>query len=164
MSRGDSTLWEADIWASNTKSKKYKSRDQSGQGSCWAFLWAIKVLLAIFQRPCRSDRSSINTLARICVALTDLRTEASPLYADEPIFRPDPSCGEEEDEEEGRNEVPETLSVLGLHVPSLNAESMVPSSPGTGDFYLSLNSSPATNSTFHRPKRSSRGKGNSSRT
>ena len=128
------------------------------------FFGRLKSYWAVFQRPHRSDRSSVNTLAKICVALTNLKMETFPLYADEPIFRPDPSYGEEEEEEEGRNEVPETLSVLGLHIPSLNTESVVPSSPETGNFDLNRNSSPVVNSTAHRPKRSSRGKGNPNKT
>ena len=73
------------------------------------FFGRMKGYWAILQRPYRSDRDSLDSLARIVVALTNLKIRSAPLFSEENIYNPDPS-EEEEDSE---------LSAAECQIPSL---------------------------------------------
>ena len=64
------------------------------------FFGRMKGYWGILQRPYRCERDSLDSLAKIVVALTNLKIRTAPLFADEHLFNPDPSIKEEEDESE----------------------------------------------------------------
>ena len=64
------------------------------------FFGRMKGYWGILQRPYRCERDSLDSLARIVVALTNLKIRTAPLFADEHLFDPDPSVEEEEDKSE----------------------------------------------------------------
>ena len=76
------------------------------------FFGRLKSYWAILQRPYRSEKDSVYDLMRICVSLTNLKIQSSPLFSDEKISDPDAvhSTEEEEEEEEKREEEEETVT------------------------------------------------------
>ena len=60
------------------------------------FFSRMKRSWAIFQRPYRSDRGSVETLVKICICLTGIKIRDSPLIRDVDAFDPDSSSEEEE--------------------------------------------------------------------
>ena len=52
----------------------------------------------ILQRPYCSERDSLDSSARIVVALTNLKIRSAPLFSEEHIYNPDPPEEEEDDE------------------------------------------------------------------
>ena len=64
------------------------------------FFGRMKGYWAILQRPYRSERESLDSLARIVVSLTNLKLRSAPLFSEEKIYNPDPSEEEEEDDDE----------------------------------------------------------------
>ena len=62
------------------------------------FFGRMKGYWGILQRPYRSERDSLDSLARIVVALTNLKIRSAPLFSEENIYNPDPSEEEEDDE------------------------------------------------------------------
>ena len=58
----------------------------------------MKGYWATLQRLYRSERESLDSLARIVVSLADLRIRSTPLFSEGNIYNPDPSEEEEDDE------------------------------------------------------------------
>lgn len=57
------------------------------------FFQCVRELLGMLQRPVGSDRVNIEASLKICVCLTNLKIENSPIHADEPIYAPQPEYG-----------------------------------------------------------------------
>lgn len=72
----------------------------------------MKAYWGILQKPYRSERSSLEVLARIVVCLTNLKLREAPLFADEDVYNPCPSVSEEE-EETGATQSPQVLQQVG---------------------------------------------------
>ena len=53
------------------------------------FFGRLKGYWALMQNPYRSDRNTVDTLARTCVCLTNLKIRDDPLYSIEHIYDPD---------------------------------------------------------------------------
>lgn len=59
------------------------------------FFGRMKGYCGISQKPCRSEHSSLEVLARIVVCLTNLKLREAPLFADEDVCNPSPTVNEE---------------------------------------------------------------------
>ena len=80
------------------------------------FFGRLKAYWGILQKPYRSERSSLDALMRICVALTNLKIRNAPLTADEKVFDPCPSFGEEQEEGSLGEHTPSTTDTDNLSV------------------------------------------------
>ena len=75
------------------------------------FFARLKRSWAILQRPYRSDRTTAETLIKICICLTCIKIRNSPLIRDHDMYNPDPSFSEEEVSEEHDSTRPRTPTI-----------------------------------------------------